>query len=634
MTKAELIRKLAKRAGIPDSEAKIFFEIFLRDASENLKLGEAIKLKNFGYFQFKRGMIKNIHSAHKTENNLAYADLMVFTPLKEDEESEDNLIFNIPSLRDEEFHYVDLFFSLSIGKPVIPLKGAASAEFFIPPTGIELKKLIHSRVEKLLLDVEIIDKHVKGSEFLLIDAGKGELEQFEFNWESVYTENKEYPVLNKSIEKHDYPVDDSELEHVDWDFGENLSKEIEEEVLLDTNKDTDNISGYESDTSSGIEWNFGVPVSGNTGVEGEQFEEVESLRSTLSRGFTSEFGDNKKIDEDFLSTQEFEEKVIKELDNFDRVKSVTSEINESPQNLGITQSELNLSWNFGEPNPELNNENSKENDKDKDNLLSEVNELNSEKIRSYEAPPVNNGSNSVKNNKMLADGETNIHVPGDDIPKQNEFPKGDKDKEPKIRKRSSIVFTIALSVIILMAFFLYAILNKYNIISIFNTSGRVSTVEKSYSNPVVIKRNYQVPVNYPYAKKDMPSNLANQGIDPAAVAGYKPKADSNTQFDKNNLSNQLNTTKQKANLSSGVITPKKQNRSNDNIVLSAGYFSVQISSWKSKSSAIDEVEKFKEKGYQASYQKVEIPGKGIWYRVIVGGFKSAAAAKEFLVNNK
>ena len=52
MTKAELIRKLAKKAGIPDSEAKVFFEIFLRKASEILKLGEAIKLKNFGYFQF------------------------------------------------------------------------------------------------------------------------------------------------------------------------------------------------------------------------------------------------------------------------------------------------------------------------------------------------------------------------------------------------------------------------------------------------------------------------------------------------------------------------------------------------------------------------------------------------------
>ncbi len=632
MTKAELIRKLAKRSGIPDSEAKIFFEIFLRDASENLKLGEAIKLKNFGYFQFKRGMIKNIHSAHKTENNLAYADLMVFTPLKEDEESEDNLIFNIPSLRDEEFHYVDLFFSLSIGKPVIPLKGAASAEFFIPPTGIELKKLIHSRVEKLLLDVEIIDKHVKGSEFLLIDASKGELEQFEFNWESVYSENKEYPVLNKSIEKHGYPVDDSELEHVDWDFGENLSKEIEEEVLLDTNKDSDNLTSYESDSSTGIEWNFGIPVSRNTGIQGEEFEEVESLRSTLSRGFTNEFDNDKKINEDYLSTKEFEENVIKELDNFDRVKAVTSELKESPKSLGITQSELNLSWNFGEPNPEVNDENSKENDKD--NLLSEVNELNSDKIRSYETPAVNNGSNSVKNDKILADSEVTIPIPGADISMKKEYPKGDKDAGPKIRKRTSIVFTIALSVIILMAFFLYAILNKYNIISIFSPNGRVSAVGRSYGKPIVIKRDYQVPVNYPYAKKDITADLANQGIDPSTIADNKPQTDSNAQPDKNNLSNLLNTPKQKANLSSGVIAPKKQNRLNDNIVLSAGYFSVQISSWKSKSSAVDEVEKFKEKGYQASYQKVEIPGKGIWYRVIVGGFKSAAAAKEFLVNNK
>ena len=58
MTKAELIRKVAKRAGIPDQEAKFFFELFLKKASLKLHPGETIKLKGLGYFQLKKGRIK------------------------------------------------------------------------------------------------------------------------------------------------------------------------------------------------------------------------------------------------------------------------------------------------------------------------------------------------------------------------------------------------------------------------------------------------------------------------------------------------------------------------------------------------------------------------------------------------
>ena len=31
MTKAELIRKVAKNVGVPDTDAKIFFELFLKE---------------------------------------------------------------------------------------------------------------------------------------------------------------------------------------------------------------------------------------------------------------------------------------------------------------------------------------------------------------------------------------------------------------------------------------------------------------------------------------------------------------------------------------------------------------------------------------------------------------------------
>jgi len=43
MTKAEIIRKLAKRAGITDLDAKVFFEAFLRKAVLRLEPGDSVK---------------------------------------------------------------------------------------------------------------------------------------------------------------------------------------------------------------------------------------------------------------------------------------------------------------------------------------------------------------------------------------------------------------------------------------------------------------------------------------------------------------------------------------------------------------------------------------------------------------
>ena len=58
MTKAEIIRKLARRVGVQDMEAKIFFEIFLRKVSLQLNPGETIKVNNLGFFQVRTGKIR------------------------------------------------------------------------------------------------------------------------------------------------------------------------------------------------------------------------------------------------------------------------------------------------------------------------------------------------------------------------------------------------------------------------------------------------------------------------------------------------------------------------------------------------------------------------------------------------
>jgi len=58
-----------------------------------------------------------------------------------------------------------------------------------------------------------------------------------------------------------------------------------------------------------------------------------------------------------------------------------------------------------------------------------------------------------------------------------------------------------------------------------------------------------------------------------------------------------------------------------------GAFYVQVASTKKVAAADELVNKLKRKGYQAYRVKVEIPGKGTWYRVCAGGFNSQTQAK-------
>jgi len=59
-----------------------------------------------------------------------------------------------------------------------------------------------------------------------------------------------------------------------------------------------------------------------------------------------------------------------------------------------------------------------------------------------------------------------------------------------------------------------------------------------------------------------------------------------------------------------------------------GNFTIQVASVKDGKAAVTLVEKLRQKGYAARKVLAKVPGKGIWYRVRVGGFtsKSDAAA--------
>ncbi len=223
MNKAEIIRKISKKAGVPDTEAKKFFEIFLKNASDILKPGESLDIAGVGVFQLRVGQIEHSGSQLPDEKYI-YSDLIVYINKAASLEDDEEIIFNVPSGIEKEYQPYDSYFSLSIGKPVIPLKGVKETEFFIPPSGTELRSLLESKIERLI------------SQAKKTEGGK-ETETISLKDEKENTRN-----LAGRIDRDDDNVQDEtevpdrsdflktrEFENLSWDFGENLSGEITED---------------------------------------------------------------------------------------------------------------------------------------------------------------------------------------------------------------------------------------------------------------------------------------------------------------------------------------------------------------------------------------------------------------------
>ena len=242
------------------------------------------------------------------------------------------LIFNIPAVVTGKYNYIDSYFSLSIGKPIIPLQGVKDTDYFIMPTGYEMKKLIESKVDKLLEDAEIIKDYVKDNEILFLKKTSSKNEQDESNWSIGKLDNG---TLNSLLRDENSTVPGESGENVSynnvtWDFGEDLSRQIEEEAIIDASSEpAPSPLNDEPEKKGSLEWEFG-----------EQFIAEQAAK------IEEEFDDNKEVssyNEDDTNA-------------FQRVKAITAEFNFDDKKSGIAKTEDNLLWDFGEGEVKANDE--------------------------------------------------------------------------------------------------------------------------------------------------------------------------------------------------------------------------------------------------------------------------------------
>jgi hypothetical protein len=556
MTKAEIIRKLAKRVGVQDLDAKIFFEVFLRKVSLQLNPGETIKIKDFGYFQMRTGKINNTSASNPAPLS---ADLIVFYPLQiNQDESTENLIFNIPGKKEEEYNVIDSYFSLSFGKPVIPLKDANISEYFIPPTGNELRRLFDSKADKLLQEMEVVENFTKEDEILLIDPELIDPNQMEINWDEI----NDKPVSPEKIISDKEPGSLNESDAFSWEFGEELEKQIEEEALLDTGNEENLFVDYND--LKDISWDFGENLSG----------QEESLQSTEDKWISKE------------KESPVPDEALKEPDEFQRVKSSISDFNIDHKNsdlddhVPIEDSELLKSIN-----EELNEEGFAEIKHHPHNYQFDPG-IFEDSDNDIDIPEIEDDENEYDNEENINYEPDPPH--SDTIPLRTERTLGYSK-----RKGLGLYVIFALIIVLGTAVFIYLkFINPY-----YSGNNKITETKTSAYNtpPVIIERDYEIPVTYPYLKD---SNIVTP-FDPIDKSVFDQPT-----------------------------PPSPIVRVKDFIYKSGDKFLVQISAWSSEKNALKHASYLKGKGYQTEIVKANLD-KGTWYRVRVINFNSENEAEKF-----
>ena len=144
MTGTELIKIVTKKAGIPESKAKLFFELFIKRLSNIMKPGESAKFSDVGYFHLRTAQMTADRRGHeKATSENDKINIMLFS--KEVEQMDDlehNVVFTIHNIPESEHDEIDSYFSLSVGKPVFPVDGTTVGEIFSQKSGIEIRKTL------------------------------------------------------------------------------------------------------------------------------------------------------------------------------------------------------------------------------------------------------------------------------------------------------------------------------------------------------------------------------------------------------------------------------------------------------------------------------------------------------------
>ncbi|MBW7841990.1 MAG: SPOR domain-containing protein [Ignavibacterium sp.] len=698
MTKAELIRKLAKNSGIPDQDAKIFFELLLKRISSDTKIGQSLFMNDFGYFYLIKGSIKKpVYSYNANEVSEEEIDLILFSEESDLKNSDTKgLVFSIPFSDDDDFHPIDAAFSLSIGKPLIPLRGVPFDDIYIPTSGYEYRRLIESKVDKVISNA-VIAELAESFPILVIDARSYNSNQVQLKWtDTADAETSEKVIPDEQpvqkTELSEYEKQTQELKNIAWDFGEDLSQQIEAESILDiadekisfdlnqkkdetTQDEIKQEKFNEENTETLIEESFieigekdltkPVEISLSENADTESSEKLDELLN-----FNENTSEVKNEDADVISTESSEPLLIQsdisgnsdellideiqideiQIDGIqnDDTSEQTIEITETPDSDEDKQFWENTSKYFETYIPNKSQGESKEDEAaSSDNEIINEDHNHSEEIKEDTYPELSEAENESDSNLQE---ETNRNDISDveSIEEDEEAVKEQTEQKAEyyepVEKKNYLPFIIFPLIVIVLSLALYWYLEFFQKkeIPVKNINISLNT-----ANTTVIKRDYDIPVSTPYPLQTEGTTLNQNAATSEEVVKEDVKKEDvviNEQIDKQpevkiekkevkpEPPAKIPDIKPLSSTTTTLTKPKALNVGN-NIFKYGDYFVVQVASFRASSISENEAGKYRNKGYNAFVETAEIQGRGTWYRVRVGNFSTKEEAQNFINKN-
>jgi cell division septation protein DedD/nucleoid DNA-binding protein len=683
MTKTELIRKIAKNVGVPDTDAKIFFELFLKRISAVIAVGQSIFVKDFGYFHLINGSIKRPSFGFAdSEVSEESVEFVLFSEDKDLRNSETKgLVFNIPFFDEDDYHPIDSAFSLSIGKPLIPLRGVPFDNIYMPASGYEYRRLIESKVEKIIGSSEIAQSE-ENFPILVIDARSYNSNLVQLKWDNksrLDTIEKQLSdeEINTDVkpELSEYEKQTKELKNIAWDFGEDLSKQIEAESILDIADERINMDTAPKQKIKIVEDSLKIEkesaeinlaqedLPSYKGILSEP-ESVEEITLDKSSEKLNELLESENEPTEIYQQEIIEQNLAENLD--DDIAELNNEI-AIEQTLEQEKSDLidNVSvageisdeefWRstskYFEPyKPNAENKTDEEFEVVKanfDNLGMFDSKDSEQKIEDEIRDVIESNIEIDDNDSILEESaeENEVDVSENFIDESNEEHKIELEKieeqkveyfEP-VKKKNLIPFIVFPLLVIGLSLALYWYLEFYKKSEI--TTKPIQLALKT-DNTKIVQRNFDIPVTYPYLPKvketsfseTIPPKNEDQNLAPKKNETVKTEpVNSEIKKVEKEIPKQI-VAETKKPITPVVPTGKSLNVGN-NIYKYGNYFVVQVAAFRSSSISENEAGKYRNKGYNAFVEDAEIPGRGIWYRVRVGNFNSKEEALIFANKN-
>lgn len=632
MTKSELQTKVAEVLGVSVSEKELAYDIFISRIADLLTPDLTIKIPGLGFFQLKKTQSDEISSEiiFSTLDEVVDGELKhIFLSLELPEEKKSELTTKKDEISDD-------IFSIGVGKPYLPLSD--KLEDNAEASYIFLRKSIEERVNELISEAEHLPNFNLMEEYSRIleeqkdVSAQQKLSELTSDLEfekSIPIENEDF-IANDiaktllDIEKSDEKINDdnespSELTPTelleDYKPKENLDLEKQEEIEdqkedetkeieIELGKhrkdnDADRLNIIEDESWIRSEINI---EDKNSGTEKEDKFEREKkdesylgLKKKIPEKIEWNWGDElreelESYNKDFEYRTELEE-------DFDFYENKSSIKNEKVDD--ILKTTKPLSSKLFE---ELEKTIKKEIEETTKELIYSENQYSRKKYEFVEADE----------NQFDRKEFSRTHT-YDDERKYISQEYGYKNENKTFGKTFLILF---FSFVVIAGMIIYLLLPNKKLETKNTISNEEPKLDTSQNREQVIASLPQEQTVIP-EESDFPRVPVLPSVKKSEQKLEEPKEEIIKPSDETLYRNILNDT-----------------RVNRTIYFDGKTYNVQVSSWRNKLKAEQEVKRLRREGYDAFVLIANLPEKGgLWYRVRIGSFKSLEEAKEFSSKN-